>query len=93
MVRLTEDEKPMSRGKELSRDPVRTAGILCRDKEFHNFLFEAGQIFQIDEATATEWLKEELGVASRAEIPNSNIAIQRLKSIQQEFIAWKQLNG
>ena len=45
MVRLNDENRPMSRDQEYSRDPVRTAGILCRDKQFAQYLFEKEEIF------------------------------------------------
>lgn len=93
VVRLTEEETPMDREQELGRDTVRTAGILCRDKEFWRFLKEAGQIFDADEVSAIDWLKHELGVSSRSDIPKSQVAISRLISIKQEFTLWKQENA
>lgn len=89
MVRINEDERPMNREQELSRDYVRMAAILCRDKKFHEFLVEANQIFDADEEAATEWLKQELGVKSRTEIPQHPTAVSRLLSIHQEFSLWK----
>lgn len=89
MVRLTENEQPMNREQEFPRDYVRTAGILCRDKQFQKFLVEANQIFEANEELATDWLKEELGVKSRTEIPQDPTAVSRLLSIQQEFNLWK----
>lgn len=89
MVRINQDEQPMNRDQELSRDYVRMAGILCRDKQFQTFLMEAGQIFEASEEGATEWLKEELGVQSRTEIPQKQSAVSRLLSVQQEFNSWK----
>lgn len=89
MVRINEDEQPMNREQELSRDYFRMAAILCRDKQFHKFLVEANQIFEADEEAATQWLKEELGVKSRTEIPQIPTAVSRLLSIQQEFNLWK----
>ncbi|MEY4720072.1 MAG: hypothetical protein RL563_2690 [Pseudomonadota bacterium] len=89
MVRLNEDEKPMEREKELSHDYVRSAAILCRDQQFQKFLVEANQIFEASEEGAVEWLKEELGVKSRTEIPQHPTAVSRLLSIQQEFSLWK----
>ena len=65
MVRISEDEQPMSREHELSRDYIRMAGILCRDKKFQQFLVEANQMFEASEEGAAQWLKEELGVKSR----------------------------
>jgi len=89
MVRISEDEQPMNRDHELSRDYIRMAGILCRDKMFQQFLVEANQMFEASEEGATQWLKEELGVKSRSEIPQKQTAVQRLISIQQEFNIWK----
>jgi hypothetical protein len=88
MVRINEEEQPMNRDHELSRDYIRMAGILCRDKRFHRFLVEANQIFDADEEAATQWLKHELGVKSRSEIPQHQAAVSRLLSIQQEFNLW-----
>lgn len=88
MVRINENEQPMNRSQELNRDYVRMAAILCRDKKFHEFLVGANQIFEADEEAAIQWLKNELGVKSRTEIPHNQQAVNRLLSIQQEFISW-----
>ena len=93
VVRMTDDEKPMDREQELGRDSVRAAGMLCRDKEFWRFLKEAGQIFDEEENSAIEWLKHELGVISRSDIPKSQIAVNKLIGIKQEFTLWKQENA
>lgn len=92
MVRLTEEQKPMNREQEFGRDSVRVSGMLCRDQDFWRFLKEAGQIFSASEEESTDWLKSELGVASRADIPKSQIAVNRLIAIRQEFNSWKQAN-
>lgn len=89
MVRINENEQPMNRENELSRDYVRLAAILCRDELFQKFLLDSNQVFQADEETAIQWLKEELGVSSRTEIPQKPTAVSRLLSIQQEFNLWK----
>lgn len=88
MVRINEDEQPMNRDHELKRDYVRLAAMLCRNKQFQKFLLESGQVFDESEEIATNWLKLELNVASRADIPNSQSAISRLISINQEFEEW-----
>jgi hypothetical protein len=89
MVRLGEDNKPMNREQQLAPDYVRMAGMLCRDKSFHLFLVDGGHTFEDTEAAATEWIKEWLGVASRADIPASASATQKLLSLYEEFQAWK----
>lgn len=89
MVRLGEDNKPMAREQQLAPDYVRMAAMLCRDKSFHLFLVDSGHTFEDTEAAATEWLKEWLGVTSRADIPASNSATQKLLSLYEEFQVWK----
>lgn len=88
MVRLSEDEQPMARDAALSRDYVRSAAILCRDKRFQKFLAESDQIFDADEALAIDWLKQELGIKSRTELADNVAAQHRFISIQQEFNSW-----
>jgi len=68
MVRLNGDDKPMNRDVEYHRDPVRTAGILCRDKQFAQYLHSKEQIFEAKEADVIEWLKGELDIESRTEL-------------------------
>lgn len=89
MVRIGEDNKPMNREQQLAPDYVRMAGMLCRDKSFHLFLVDGGHTFEDTEEAATEWIKEWLGVKSRADIPASNSATQKLLSLYEEFQAWK----
>lgn len=90
MVRLNDENRPMNRDTEYQRDPVRAAGILCRDKEFAAFLMDIGHIFEDSESAVVNWLKEELGVASRAELKNKPQAAQKLWSINEEYQLWKQ---
>jgi hypothetical protein len=56
---------------------------------FHKFLIETGNIFEESEEAATEWLKEDLGIESRSEIKTNPAASGRLKSVKEEFLAWK----
>lgn len=88
MVRINEDERPMNREQELSRDYVRMAAMLCRDTKFQKWLVESSQIFDADEQLAADWLKNECGVASRKEIQDKPTAQHRLMSIKQEFESW-----
>ncbi len=90
MVRLNNENKPMNRDHEYQRDIVRTAGMLCRDTQFQKFLLEKGQTFDTGEQVAAEWLKEELGIQSRAELKDNRDAARHFNTIQQEFLAWKQ---
>jgi hypothetical protein len=83
----------MNRDQELSRDMVRSAGILCRDKSFWQFLVESSQIIGTNESEATDWLKKTLQVASRSDISKDAEATSRFYSIKQEFNLWKQENA
>lgn len=92
MVRLTDDDKPMVREQEYpSKDLVRLAGVLCRDPLFHAFLVETGQTFEETENTATEWLRMELNIHTRAELKTNQAAATQFRFIHQEFQAWKAL--
>ena len=89
MVRLNADERPMNREQDHGHDPVRMAGMLCRELAFHKFLYDGGHIFMANEEEATNWLKEYLGVESRTEIKDNANAQQKLRGIYQEFQSWK----
>ena len=90
MVRLNGEEKPMNREQEHSRDLIRTAGILCRDKAFHKFLLETGQVPEASETEAINWLKDTLKIVSRSELSTNVPAAKQFNIIYQEFLAWKQ---
>jgi len=90
MVRLNGEEKPMNRDQEHVRDLVRTAGILCRDKAFHKFLLETGQVLEASETEAINWLKSELKIVSRSELSTNIKAAKQFTLINLEFLAWKQ---
>jgi hypothetical protein len=91
MVRLDAHEQPMDRQDEFSGEKsVRQAGILSRDQEFWSFLVDLGEIFDKDQESATEWLRDYLGVKSRAELKTNESARQRLQKLNKEFSAWKE---
>jgi hypothetical protein len=90
MVRLNDENKPMSRDAEYSRDPVRTAGILCRDKQFAQYLYSKEQIFEMKEDDVIEWLKSELDIESRTELKEDQQKAKRFWAINEEFQSWKQ---
>jgi hypothetical protein len=89
MVRLNGEEKPINRDAEYSRDAVRTAGILCRDPLFAQYLFDLGHIFEKTESAVVTWLKEELEIESRAELKENYNAAKKLQFVLQEYQSWK----
>lgn len=93
LVRMNEEERPMNREQELAKDMVRASGMLCRDPKFWEFLEDAGEIFGQSEKEATEWMYKYLKVDSRADIPKSQAAIEKLLGMKEEFKTWKMERG
>lgn len=89
MVRLNGAEQPMNREQEYTPDPVQLAGILCRDTNFQKFLAEIGHIQNISEQDTVDWMRNEFGIKSRAELKSSPDAAKHLFTINEEFKAWK----
>jgi len=69
---------------------VQLAGILCTSKDFWDFLHSDSQIFKKDEESATFWLRNYLGIQSRAELKDNVKAQQLLDKINREFKQWMQ---
>lgn len=91
MVRLDGHEHPMDRQQEFSAERyIKIAGAICRDPLFWEYLHEDNQIISATEEDATDWLREYLGVRSRAELKTNQEARARLDSINLEFSTWKQ---
>ena len=91
MVRLNGSEQPMDRQEEFEGDrAIRIAGLLCRDPKFWKFLFDDSQIFEEDEESCTEWMREYLNVQSRSELKTNAEARNRLDKIHREYKAWAQ---
>lgn len=90
MVRLGDDHQPLNRDGEFEGDKsLRLAGLLCRDKEFWEFLHTENQIFDQDEQEATEWLRNYCKVTSRSELKTNPEARLRLKKLNEEYKVWR----
>lgn len=89
MVRLNGTDQPMVREQEYTPDPVKIAGILCRDVDFHRFLVENGNILEATEKDTIDWMRNEFGIASRTELKTNAEAARHLFTINEEFKAWK----
>lgn len=91
MVRLDGHEQPMDRQEEFAGDrAIKIAGVLCRDSQFWEYLHDDNQIIDPTEKEATTWLREYLGVKSRADLKTNAEARIRLDSLNMEFTKWKQ---
>jgi len=89
MVRLNGAEQPMNRDQEYAPDPVQLAGILCRDTDFQKLLKEIGHIQTASELDTVDWMRNEFGIKSRAELRGNPEATKHLFAINEEYKAWK----
>lgn len=89
MVRLNGDEAPMNRDRDIGMDPVKLAGILCKDKDFQEYLFQTGQILEPEELATVGWIRTTLEIESRTELRNDKIKAQKLYAINEGFKSWK----
>lgn len=90
MVRINEHEEPMDREEEFGgAKAVRLAGILCKEPDFWEFLYDDLQIMEKNEKEASEWLRNYLNVTSRSEIKTNQEAQQLLDKINKDYLRWK----
>jgi hypothetical protein len=90
MVRLNDDDQPMNREDEFDGSKaVRMAGILCKEPEFWEFLYDDIQIMNKTEKEAADWLRDALGVTSRSDLKTNLEARNRLNKINEDYMAWK----
>ena len=90
MVRINEHEEPMDREEEFGgAKAVRLAGILCKEPDFWEFLWDDLQIMEKNEKSASEWLRNYLNVTSRSEIKTNPEAQQLLDKINKDYLRWK----
>jgi hypothetical protein len=89
MVRLADNEEPLNREEYAGGQMVKLAGMLCRDKDFWEFLHSREDLFEKNEAACVDWLTGTLGVNSRSEIKTNNLAQTALKKVYGEYKEWK----
>jgi hypothetical protein len=90
MVRLADTEVPMVRAEEYAGTKlVKQAGMLCRDRNFWDYLLEEGLIFERKEEDAVEWLCNYLDVVSRAELKTNEKAQHLFEKLNKEYQIWK----
>lgn len=86
MVRLDQHDQPMAR----QPNYVQLAGMLCKNKTFHEYLVDRGFVFEATEVETTDWLRTELGIKSRKELGHNQDAVKKLMTINQDFQSWQQ---
>lgn len=89
MVRLGDEEKPLNREEFAGSQMVKLAGILCRDKDFWDYLYSTEQLFEKNEPACVDWMTSYLGVNSRADIKTDPNAQDLLKKLNANFKEWK----
>ena len=89
MVRLADNEEPLNREEFAGAQMVKLAGMLCREKEFWEYLHEGGQLFEMTEPACVEWLTGYLKINSRADIKMNRLAQDELKELYTEYKEWK----
>lgn len=90
MVRLGDDETPMNREHAFPGDhAVKMAGILCRDPEFWDWLYENEWLQQKNETACVEWLTDFLGIESRKELKTNSEARELFNNIRKKFESWQ----
>lgn len=90
MVRLNGNDEPLDRQEEFEGTrAISVSGMLCRDPLFWQFVGEQS-LADPNEEEATEWLRQEVGISSRAELKSNASARIRLAQIHKEFITWKE---
>ena len=89
MVRLGDEERPLNREEFAGAQLVKLAGILCRDNQFWEYLYDQGELFEKNEAACVDWLTAYLGVSSRADIKTNYSAQELLKNISTKYKEWK----
>jgi hypothetical protein len=90
MVRLNETEEPMNRQEEFAgAQAVKRAGMLSNDPSFGDYLVDIGQLHIPDFELVVKWMRQHLGVQSRAALKTSVTARAKLDQLNMEFLKWK----
>jgi len=90
MVRINESEEPLDREQEFGNGKaVRLAGILCKEPDFWEFLYDDLQIMQKSEKEASDWLRNYLNIQSRSELKTNTEAQQLLEKLNKDYLRWK----
>lgn len=90
MVRLGDDDQPMVRDNSFPGDTaVKMAGLVCRDPEFWEWLFQKQMIFEKTESAAKEFLYGYIGIETRKELKTDASARDLFNQLKKTFDAWK----
>jgi hypothetical protein len=94
MVRLNDEEEPETR-EEFQRVErlIASAGLLCRNPEFGEYLHDCGLIEDIDpfkiESAAVAAVRKYCGIESRSEFRSNPDARSKFEKLREDFRQWK----
>lgn len=90
MVRLADNEEPLNREEYAGAKYVKSAGMICRDPDFWNYMEYEGLVFEKKENAVAEALCGYCDINSRSELKTSPDAQMLFKRLIGDFEAWKQ---
>ena len=90
MVRLGDDEKPIDRQELKKHHPaVAMAGMLCRDKDFWNYVEIKLNEIITSEAECAEWFKFYFEIDSRSDLKTNTPAREAFLQFKEGYDQWK----
>ena len=90
MVRVGDDEQPLDRDAAFPGDnAVKIAGMLCRDKEFWEWVFTVAAVEVNSEDECRAWLCDYLGIEARRELKTSTEARDLFTKLHKSYNAWR----
>lgn len=94
MVRLNDQDEPETRLEQQRIERlISSAGLLCRNEEFAEFLVMIGFIHDLNiddiEKSCANALREHCGIVSRSEFRDNVTAREKFEQLREEFRLWK----
>ena len=84
LVRINDDETGV-----VYNNRVKTAGMLCRGRDFQYFLHEQNHIDSITEEDAISFLYEHCNIKSRSELNGNKESQLKFDKLVEEYGTWK----
>jgi len=98
MVKLDDNDEPaIDPATELGKRAVQSAGMLCRNEAFQQFMVAAGyagagEVERDPVMYTANGLRDLLGVQSRSDLANDERAQKLLEEVKAEFEVWRSQN-
>lgn len=95
MVRLNDHDEPETREEQQRIERlIASAGLLCRNAEFGEYLSDVGLINETDpfklEGACVAALRSYCGISSRTEFRDNVEARRKFEELREDFRVWKQ---